>query len=235
MARLLAFLFAIAAGPVAAETVIDQLRKNGSGIVELGREGSLAGYLVSPPDGNPYSLYVTSEGHAIAGLLYDPEGRLVTQRQVRTVRTAQGGPGPDFNRAVAARGFELGTRGPRVVLFGDPSCSFSRSAVARLARSALAGEFRLKVVPVGILGAQGARDAAAILSDPDPALAWFDRSRPAVTPNGVRQLRRNNRIFESWGESAVPLLLWTGQDGRISRHVGDLLDPGAWQKALIHE
>ena len=231
MAYLFAVLLAIATVPAAAETVVDQLRGRGAGIVELGKEGPFTGYLVTPRDGNPYSLYVTSEGHAIAGLLYDPDGRLVTERQVAAVRPSHGETDPPgLSLAVSARGFELGTRGPRVVLFGDPTCSFSRSAVARLARPALAGKYRLKVVPVGILGARGAREAAAILSNPDPALAWFRRSHTPATPAGARQLQRNNRVFESWDESAVPLLLWADREGRVSRHVGDPVDVAAWQK-----
>ena len=192
----------------------------------LATGGGLSGHFVELADGDAYGLYLTPDGHAVAGLLYGPDGTLVTGSQIAAARGAAGGgaiparaalgeagiddvvaadptvfahgyeygpdvPGTDspgtevpgaeapgidmlFERSGAAFGFTLGRSGPLVVLFADPACRWSRAAVARLGRPALDGRLRLHVVPVGVLGAASAREAAAIASAPDPALAWFE-------------------------------------------------------------
>ena len=192
-------------------TVIAALRAKGARVLALGERGGLSGHFVELGDGDAYGLYVTPDGHAVAGLLYGPDGTLLTGDQI----AAAGGRGdankdvlgdeasvlahayagesyrPDveasdtevytevhtsvlFERSASAFGFTLGHTGPLVVLFADPGCRWSRAAVARLGGPALDGRLRLRVVPVGVLGAASAREAIAIASAPDPAMAWFE-------------------------------------------------------------
>ena len=140
-----------------------------------------------------------------------------------------------FQRAVSAFGFTLGRAGPPVVAFADPGCRWSRSAVARLAQPALAGRLRLHVVPVGVLGAASARDAAAIASAGDPAMAWFDGTVAAGSAAGARRIERNNALFDAWGPGAVPLIVWQTRDGRVAHSLGDIDDLDAWLEVLPHE
>ena len=238
--------------------MVSALRTNGARVVELGARGGLDGYLVEPAGGDLYSLYLTPDGHAVAGLLYGPDGDLITGDQIAAaqgkdageqVSESDGGqavhmahasegaaPAADaealFERSASAFGFTLGEDGPPVVLFGDPSCRWSRSAAARLSRQALAGRFRLRVIPVGLLGAVAARKAAAIASASDPAAAWFDGAVPAASPEGARRVARNNGLFDAWGETAVPLIAWRDARGRIERRVGEIGDLDAWLREL---
>ncbi len=250
----------VAAEPAGGGTV-SALRANGAHVVELGARGGLDGYLVEPAGGDPYSLYLTPDGHAVAGLLYGPDGGLITGDQIAAAReidpggrqsgfpTSDGGEavhmthaseavvaGPDaetlFGRSTAAFGFTLGEAGPPVVLFGDPACRWSRSAAVRLGRTALAGRFRLHVIPVGLLGAASARKAAAIASASDPARAWFDGAVPAASPEGARRIARNNALFDAWGGTAVPLIAWRDAQGRIERRVGAIDDLDSWLREL---
>ena len=64
------------------------LRSNGAEIVPLGSRGGVNGYFVIPAEGTGYSLYVTEDGHAIAGLLYGPDGMEITGTQLAAVRPA---------------------------------------------------------------------------------------------------------------------------------------------------
>ena len=220
---------AVPASRAAESDLVRALRDKGAQIVPLGPRGGLAGYLVTPVGGAGYSLYVTTDGHGVAGLLYGPDGVLLTGGQLAAVRgenrlagtepnSASGAPNPTanvegagvrdsgvsteaatpdrstgvsravlFERSASAFGFTLGERGPLVVLFGDPSCPWSRSAVARIGREAMTGKLRLHVVPVALLGAASAHRAAGIAASPDPAQAWFarDDGRPARTPGTV--------------------------------------------------
>ena len=239
--------------------VIAALRAKGARVLALGERGGLDGHFVELGDGDAYSLYLTPDGHAVAGLLYGPDGTLLTGDQIAV---AGGQRNPNnvvptddpallahaydegravpaaealFERSGAAFGFNLGRTGPLVVLFADPGCRWSRSAVARLGGPALDGRLRLHVVPVGVLGAASAREAVAIASAPDPAMAWFERTDAAGSAEGGRRIARNNDLFDAWGLGSVPLIAWSGFDGRIAHRLGDLDDLDAWLGALPHE
>ena len=207
---------------------------------------------MTPAGGAGYSLYLTASGHAVAGLLYGPDGALITEDQLAAAgadarseasaamsgRAAPDGSahagieggGPQFppvhssradlfERSAAAFGFTLGDRGPPVVLFGDVLCPWSRSAVARLGREALAGRLQLRVVPVAILGAAAARRAAGIAASPDPAQAWFEDAERPAGARGAEEIAWNNALFDAWGERSVPLIVWRGPDGAVGHGV----------------
>ena len=74
---------AIPAARAAELDLVNALRDQGAQIVPLGPRGGLAGYLVTPVGGAGYSLYVTGNGHGVAGLLYGPDGVLITGAQLR--------------------------------------------------------------------------------------------------------------------------------------------------------
>ena len=239
--------------------MIAALRENGASILALGERGGLDGHLVELADGDAYGLYVTADGHAVAGLLYGPDGALLTGRQIAAAgarrELAQDIPGDGvvqvahgygdrpalpqadglFERSASAFGFTLGRAGPLVVLFADPACRWSRSAVARLGQTALDGRLRLRVVPVGVLGAASAQEAAAIASADDPALAWFEGTGAAPLPEGGRRIEDNNALYDRWGARAVPLIVWRTRDGRIARRLGDVDDVTGWLEALPRE
>ena len=265
--------------------VVAALRANGAQVTDLGERGGLSGHFVELADGDAYGLYVTPDGHAVAGLLYGPDGTLLTGRQIAVARSDGGGvaeataappardpaaagevsaggglhggeapsggairlahayaddpvvPGSDalLERSVSAFGFTLGRAGPAVVVFADPGCRWSRAAVARLARLAFDGHLRLHVIPVGVLGAASAREAAAVASAADPAMAWFEGSAGPADSEGGRRIARNNALFDAWGAGAVPLIAWRARDGRVARQVGDIDDLHAWLEVLPHE
>ena len=287
------------------EGLVSGLRANGALVLSLGSRGGLDGYFVTPARGAGYSLYVTEDGHAVAGLLYGPDGMEITGAQLATARPAAGSAQPAggappetrvpetlvpstlvpspaapamsahatsdsggpafsspsrtglFERSAAAFGFTLGERGPLVVLLGDPTCSFSRSAAARMGRAALDGRLQLRVVPVAVLGAEAARRAVAIAAHPEPARAWFEGSavadlraadtraadtRAADTragdrtlgpKTGAERIARNNALFDAWGATAVPLIAWRTRDGAVGHRIGDIDDVDAWLQETL--
>ena len=277
--------------------VVSALRANGARILTLDERGGLQGHFVELANGDAYGLYVTPDGHAVAGLLYGPDGTLLTGRQIAAAG-GTGGAGPEtvvgaqarraardsevsaadwrsgaeesagsavhvadaytsgrnvsavealdqgdhldqgdplFRRSAFAFGFSLGRTGPVAVVFADPGCRWSRSAVARLARLALDGRLRLHAVPVGVLGSASAREAAAIASAGDPAMAWFEGAAGPASPEGGRRIARNNALFDAWGAGAVPLIAWRTAEGRVAHSLGDIDDLGAWLETLPHE
>ena len=279
------------------EALVSALRANGAEIVPLGARGGVNGYFVTPAKGAGYSLYVTEDGHAVAGLLYGPGGMELTGAQLAAARAGDAGAGPAhaasrekaaasaaviahaetgsagrpspsaslarlFERSAAAFGFTLGERGLLVLLLGDPTCSFSRSAAARLGRAALEGRLQLRVVPVAVLGADAARRAVAIAAHREPARAWFEGGGAAdrtlvpetlvpetlvpetlvpetlVPATGAERIARNNALFDEWGASAVPLIAWRTRDpragdGEVGHRIGDIDDVGAWLQETL--
>ena len=268
---------AIPASRAAEPDLVSALRDQGAQIVPLGPRGGLAGYLVTPANGAGYSLYVTGDGHGVAGLLYGPDGVLITGGQLAAVRgenrpaetapsSASGAPNPTanvegagvrdsgtstegampdtatgvsravlFERSASAFGFTLGEQGPLVVLFGDPHCPWSRSAVARIGREAMAGKLRLHVVPVALLGAASAHRAAGIAASSDPAQAWFARNDGPADRHARDRIARNNALFDAWGERSVPLIAHRTIQGGIAHRVGDIPDLNAWLRELGDE
>ena len=277
MAAVSVAVVAIPAARAAEPDLVSALRDQGAQIMPLGARGGLAGYLVTPVGGAGYSLYVTNDGLGVAGLLYGPDGMLLTGGQLAAVRgenhlasaapsSASGAPNPTanvegagwrdsgasteaatpdkstgvsravlFERSASAFGFTLGERGPLVVLFGDPGCPWSRSAVARIGREAMAGKLRLHVVPVALLGAASAHRAAGIAASSNPAQAWFARTDG---PSGVQArelIAGNNVLFDAWGERSVLLIAYRAMQGGIAHRVGDIADLGAWLRELGDE
>lgn len=225
--------------------VVAGLRSTGAGIVELGRQGGLEGYFVKLPDGSVYTLYVTDDGHAVSGLLYAPDGALVTGAQLAMARQLEG-PGPAdpakaalgerFLESLQGHGFTMGGKGPVVLVFADPECRWSRLVVAELAGQAVAGALRVRVLPVAFMGEESALRAMVVLSSEDPALEWFE---PGVSvsagPEGRDRVLDNNRRFAAWGESAVPLTVYRKTDGDIAAGVGDIVDMDAFLAGLYRE
>jgi len=225
--------------------VIAELRERGAEIVELGRQGGLDGYFVKMPDGTVYTLYVTGDGYAVSGLLYAPDGALVTSAQLAMARQLEG-PGPQdpetvelerrFMESLNGHGFTVGADGPAVLVFADPECRWSRVVVAELAQLAVNGELRLRVLPVAYMGERSALRAGVVLSAEDPVLEWFEPGVSVVlAPEGRDRVLDNNRRFEAWGERALPLTVYRSADGGIGAGVGDIVDVRGFAAQLWRE
>ena len=209
----------LAAGPAAAFEVVDRLRASGAQLHELGSVAGLEGYWVEPAAGGGWPLYVTETGHAVAGLLHDPSGRLLTADQISRLEA----PHSQFREAIDRAAFRVGASGSDVVVFADPACSWSRATVARFAMAALEGHLVLHVVPVSILGHRSEEMARAVIKAEDPAAAWF--AAAAGEPAGEdADLDANNRLLSGLGGRAVPLLMQA--DGTL--HEGAISDPVGW-------
>ena len=257
-----------ASGQETGGALVEGLRANGAQVRPLGRRGALEGWLVTPLGGQRYTLYVDESGHGVMGLLFAPDGRELTARQVESAgKTANRLPGdirkwterdesearpaatasrvaPGADRegsapappagvleaSLAVEGFDLGEAGPQVAIFADPTCPPSRLAVGDLARRALAGEIRLRVVPVGARGAEAEAMAALVLGSGDRAKTWFTLDRedewPALSADAAAGVALNRRLFERTGSAFVPYALMRGADGRIDSIVG--ADFSAW-------
>ena len=270
-----------ASGEENGSGLVERLRGNGASVTALGRNGELDGWLVQQPGGESYTLYVDGTGHAVMGVLFDPEGASVRRLQLDGVQQADASPagarapvepvrrapgsarsrvlteadrmkleteraraateaataselplpaGGLLDAALAVEGFDLGEAGPQVAVFADPTCFPSRLAVAGLARRALAGELRLRVVPVGVRGRDAEALAGSVIASPERAQAWFgldrDKGAPEVSAEGEAGAAMNRSLFDRTGSDFVPFLLMRKPGGGTVSAVG--LDFEAW-------
>ena len=225
--RLLAAALLGAPAPAAAD-LLGLLAADDAAIAGMGSVGGLAGYHVTPAgEEEGYTLYVTGEGYAVVGLLYDPQGLLLTADQLAALATpappaSAASPAPPAETR-AAGGFVVGTTGPGLRVYADPACPFSRETVARLAAAALEGRLVLEVIPVALLGAESAGLALAA----DGAEAWFARRTADPDPESAARVRANNALFRAAGGTAVPLLVWEDASGARQARTGSVLDVAA--------
>ena len=152
---------AAAAGP----DLIEALRANGAQVVSLGSRGGLEGYFVRPAKAGGYSLYVTGDGHAVAGLLYGPDGREITGAQLAAAHAGKTGGSTAGTGAREAAGSSV-TAHAAPAEPGAPAAEASRAAL--FARSAAAFGFTLGergplVVLLGDAACPWSRSAAARL------------------------------------------------------------------------
>ena len=114
------------------EGLVSALRANGADIVPLGSRGGVKGYFVMPAKGTGYSLYVTEDGHAVAGLLYGPDGMEITGAQLAAARPAAA----SAHRADATPPQTLvpGTAAPAMTAHAEPEGAVRASSSPSLAR-----------------------------------------------------------------------------------------------------
>ena len=165
------------------EGLVSALRANGAEIVSLGSRGGLDGYFVTPAKGAGYNLYVTKDGHAVAGLLYGPDGMEITGAQLAAARR----PAADLAQGVGGTTPETlvpETAAPAMTAHAAPDtggpASSSPSRTGLFERSAAAFGFTL--------GERG--PLAVLLGDP---ICSFSRSTAArlgrAALDGLLQLR----------------------------------------------
>ena len=192
--------------------LIDALRAGGAGIVALGARGGLDGYFVTPADGAGYSLYLTGDGHAVAGLLYGRDGREITGVQLAAARSdgaseSAGAPG----RPVTDAG---GTAVAHAAVdeAGMPPPPASRAALFE--RSAAAFGFTL-----------GERGPLAVLFG-DAACPW---SRAAAARLGHEALAGRLQL------RVVPVAILGADAARLAAGVAASPDPAlAWFEDARH-
>ena len=152
---------AAAAGP----DLIEALRASGAQVVWLGSRGGLEGYFVRPAKAGGYSLYVTGDGYAVAGLLYGPDGTEITGAQLAAAHAVEAGGNTARTGAREAVGPAV-TAHAAAAEPGPPDAAASRRALFE--RSAAAFGFTLGhrgpvVVLLGDAACPWSRSAAARL------------------------------------------------------------------------
>ena len=207
----------LAAPPVNAaggggSDLIEALRANGARIVSLGVRGGLDGYFVVPAEAGGYSLYLTGDGHAVAGLLYGPDGTEITGNQLAAAHPERRRAGGVDAQPVQAAGAaaviaHAASDGPGAAS-PPPSQGVPLSRAALFERSASAFGFTL-----------GERGPLVVLFG-DAACSW---SRAAAARLGREALAGRLQL------RVVPVAILGGDAARLAAGIAASADPAsAW-------
>ena len=195
--------------------LIEALRAGGARILSLGYRGGLDGYFVTPAEGAGYSLYLTGEGHAVAGLLYGRDGREITGVQLAAARsdgTPAGAAGPGRTATDAGGTAVAHAAVDEAGMPPPPPLPASRAAL--FGRSATAFGFTL-----------GERGPLAVLFG-DAACRW---SRAAAARLGREALAGRLRL------RVVPVAILGADAARLAAGVAASPDPAlAWFEDARH-
>ena len=168
--------------------LVAKLRERGHRVTSLGQVGGLSGWLVQVGISDPYALYVGESGYAVAGLMYGPDGSLLTGEQVAT---AGEGALSVQGMAVRTRSARAGAAAPGKGGAEENADGAGFTVLATRgadAKPAPAGLFAKSAAAFGFtLGHRGR--SVVILAD--PGCSW---SKEAVRSLGQEALRGRFRL-----------------------------------------
>ncbi|WP_291366618.1 thiol:disulfide interchange protein [Acetobacter sp. UBA5411] len=196
-------------------------------------------------------LYATPDGQgAIAGTLWDAQGKNITRQQIRlipgavpSVRIDGGAMRASQPLADQIHGGDVGAAdAPQVVMFIDPRCSFSVRAMRLLQPAVDRGRLRLKVVPLSLLDYEDAgastRYALAMVGRPASSMVgdWMNDQLGAhldqTSTTAKEALDQNMTVAHSLSLTGTPTFFWRKKDGTAGRLDGVPRDVDAFLAEL---
>lgn len=243
----------ISAGEADQVPALRRIRASGAQLYELGEVHGLRS--VFAVAGESFQVfYLSPDGEvAIRGIAQDTEGKNLTRDQVAQVPgaiptavlsgdrpsspTAPPGATPAALHAPATsplqavRAATYGTVGrddaPRLWVFVDPQCSFSRRAMQQLQPYVASGRVQLAVIPVSVLDHEdqglSTTRAEAMLSLPREQMAgaWAEnRLTGPIEAGAVVSLQANMIVADQIELKGTPTFLWRKADGSEGRADG---------------
>lgn len=232
---------------------LQRIQASGAQLYELGEVHGLRSVFADA--GESYMVfYLSPDGQvAIRGIAQDAAGKNLTRDQVARVPGAiptavlggEARPSPAAPPGAAPAALRMpatsplqavqtttyGTQGqddaPRLWMFVDPQCSFSRRAMQKLRPYVASGRVQLAVIPVSVLdhedqGLSTAR-AEAMLSLPGEQMvaAWAEnRLTKPPEAGAVASLQANMTAADRIGLVGTPTFIWRKADGSEGRADG---------------
>jgi thiol:disulfide interchange protein DsbG len=181
---------------------------------------------------DPVAVYLTSDGqHALVGSLLDAQGNDVGAEAIRKLVVKPVSERTWSKLQDAAWVQDGKTTAPRTVYaFSDPNCPYCNLFWEAARPWVDAGKVQLRHVMVGVIRADSANKAAAILtaSSPEQALTSNERNfanggiKPVATVSAkVRaDLNANELLMLELGFQGTPGILFLDEDGNVQRRSG---------------
>jgi len=246
-------LVSISAAEANQVPALQQIQTSGAHLYELGEVHGLRSVFAVAGE-NFQVFYLSPDGQvAIRGIAQDASGKNLTRDQVarvpgaiptavlsgepRSSSTAPQGAGPAALHVAASsllqavQATTYGTHGrddaPRLWVFADPQCSFSRRAMQQLQPSIASGRVQVAVIPVSLLDHEdqglSTTRAEAMLGLPREQMvaAWASNQLAGpVEVDAVASLQANMMAADRIGLVGTPTFIWRKADGSEGRADG---------------
>lgn len=178
------------------------------------------------------TLFLTPDGkHVVSGYLYDEKGKNLSEAVFQQQIYAPLGR-EMWKKLNAAHPLKEGAESaPRkVFVFADPFCPYCKAFWAEAQPWVKAGKVQLNTLLVAFLRPESGRNAAAILTAPDPVSAWRDyelsggKTRPESTGEGARNtvavLQQHQSLMDALGANATPAIYYMNEQNELQQVVG---------------
>ena len=125
---------------------------------------------------------------------------------------------------------------PLLFMIIDPNCPHCHKAWKQLAPLIAAAHAQLRVIPVGILGADSTRMAGKLLDTDQPGALWqqfadkdfdMDFLKGAPGDNGKAKQEVNRALFDRWNLKATPFFAYRSKSGGVKVLNQEPVDPAA--------
>lgn len=250
--------------------LFNELKADGAKIYSLGEVNGLTGW-VALKDGRSQIFYTTKDDkNIVLGVLYAADGKSETLDQLNKLKEQGIDIEKDMlqqTQASASKGenasmgsadlpeklwkgltetsyFTLGKVGaPLLYLIVDPTCSYCKSFWKELNEPYVKNnEIELRVVPTGVLSADGEHLATLILGAKNPLDLWKAAADNDVTAfagltesdEAKKKHERNLTFAKNWQIKGVPYAVYKDRSGKVQVMYGRPKDVGALVQSLYH-
>lgn len=209
-------------------TVIKTLEAQGAGDLHEFKVNENLRAFAGVSGGNPIAVYVLPSGNAIVGARIDRNGAPL---DIATVDDLVAGPmgNATWKQLQSAKWILVGRKNaPRTVyVITDPNCPYCHRFWTVSRPWVESGKVQLRELLVGVIRADSAAKAAAILDAPNPSAAFNQNERdfdkggisPAstISSSAKQILEANLQLMQTLGLEGTPGLIYKSADGTVKR------------------
>ena len=220
-----------------------QFEDAGGTVDFIGTDHGLDGWIVKNPKGNIQTVYTTSDGALVSGMLFFPDGTSETAKQLeayhkRITGSQEAAPGAANSSSKSEKLYAetekagwvgLGSSAaPYIYIFMNVNCDHCQNFWKDLAGPVKDGKLQVRLVPYGT-AAENRDGAAALLSVENPLEAWNSYvagdkmvlSKDKVKDSNYQKIDANTAMVNSWKLSGPPFTLYRRPgDGILTAVVG---------------
>jgi len=217
--------------------VLEKFVQDGMKVDYLGKMHGMDGWVILKGDKVQYA-YSTKEGGFVLGMLFGPDGNLVTGEQLKSYKARMGGEingaaknndGTEkaeqfFKETEDANWVRIGSKtAPYIYAFVNAKCGNCHNFWSDIEPYVSQGMVQLRLIPFG--NAKGNRSGGvALLGSRDPEAVWkklasgddsvFNQSVISKMGHLYKKIDANNNLLSKWGLSGVPFIVYKTPKGK---------------------